>query len=152
MHVMPYEIKPTSLGFIPSIPVFTVFINLISKNKNSIFHKIKFHKIKFNLNYRFKMRIFIILGILMAATVNAFDYTKYLKDETKFRAAIDCLLDKAPCGELQELRDTFPRLVATECGSCTPEEKTKYEIVKKTLQDHYPDDFEALKAKYLPRS
>ncbi|KAM3963230.1 ejaculatory bulb-specific protein 3-like [Aphomia sociella] len=98
------------------------------------------------------MRAFFILAVIMAAAVSAADYADYLKDETKFRAALDCLLDKAPCGEVQELKDKFPRLVATECGSCTPEEKTKYEVVKKTLQDNYPDDFEALKAKYLPSS
>ncbi|XP_026763006.1 allergen Tha p 1 [Galleria mellonella] len=97
------------------------------------------------------MRAFFILAIVVVA-VYAVDYAAILQDETRLKAAVDCLLDRGPCVEVQELKDKFPQLVATDCGSCTPEQKIRFEIAKKIIQDNYPADFEALKAKYLPSS
>ncbi|XP_013187545.2 allergen Tha p 1 [Amyelois transitella] len=97
------------------------------------------------------MRVFIILAILIAVTASAEeekDYTAFFKDETKLKTSMDCLLDKAPCGELQGLKDKFPTLVKDDCGACSPEQKTRYDVVKKILQDNYPEYYKALQDKY----
>ncbi|XP_059060893.1 allergen Tha p 1-like [Achroia grisella] len=97
------------------------------------------------------MRTFFILAIAAFAVCTA-KYTEILQDETKLRAALDCVLDRTPCDpQQQELKDKFPRIISTACSTCTPEQKTRYEAAKKIIKDKYPSDFELLKAKYAPK-
>nr|QQG64120.1 chemosensory protein CSP18 [Dioryctria abietella] len=100
------------------------------------------------------MRAFIIVAIFAviaaASAEEEKDYSEWFKEESKLKVAMGCLLDKAPCGELQNLRDTFPNLAKDQCGSCTPQQKARYDIVKKILQDNYPEYYKALIDKYVP--
>ncbi|XP_053615094.1 uncharacterized protein LOC128677943 isoform X1 [Plodia interpunctella] len=92
--------------------------------------------------------ILAILAVMAAIVVAEEDYAAYFKDDVKMKTAMECLLDKAPCGKLQGLRNKFPKMIKDDCGTCTPVQKTKYDVVKKLLQEHHPQYYKALKTKY----
>ncbi|XP_064292606.1 uncharacterized protein LOC128677943 isoform X2 [Plodia interpunctella] len=48
--------------------------------------------------------ILAILAVMAAIVVAEEDYAAYFKDDVKMKTAMECLLDKAPCGKLQGLR------------------------------------------------
>nr|AXF48702.1 chemosensory protein CSP2 [Lobesia botrana] len=105
------------------------------------------------------MRLLILLSLgLFAGTMAGdiedmfkVDPEPLLKDQDKWKVLFECLMDRAPCGEYQIVRDTLPKVLASKCEQCTPEQKEKLDNVVKAYLDKYPKDYAEIMNKYFPK-
>nr|APG32548.1 chemosensory protein [Conogethes punctiferalis] len=105
------------------------------------------------------MKIFMlfILSALTIAAASDFndlkdvDLKELLADEARRKQIFDCIMDAGPCGEYQIYKDVIPGVIETQCGTCTPEQKEKYEEKNKFLLETYPNEYNAVILKYGPK-
>ncbi|XP_063626761.1 allergen Tha p 1-like isoform X1 [Cydia splendana] len=102
------------------------------------------------------MRVLLLcLGCLLA-TVAAVEYVEIdtgilLDDESKWKMLFNCLMGRGPCDGYEDIKDTLPKLVQSQCGGCTPEQKEKFEKTLKQFLERYPADYTELSNKLLPK-
>ncbi|XP_026320744.1 uncharacterized protein LOC113230857 [Hyposmocoma kahamanoa] len=80
------------------------------------------------------------------------DFEKVMNNEASWRTIYECLMDKAPCGDFQKLRATFPQIVETKCEQCTPKQKEKLEQIVQIAAVKYPKEFQEITDRYKPKS
>ncbi|XP_063626762.1 allergen Tha p 1-like isoform X2 [Cydia splendana] len=81
----------------------------------------------------------------------AIDVQTLLEDEDEWKFLFECLMDTKPCGQYYNVKDTLPKLVQSQCGGCTPEQKEKFEKTLKQFLERYPADYTELSNKLLPK-
>ncbi|XP_032519875.2 ejaculatory bulb-specific protein 3-like [Danaus plexippus] len=106
----------------------------------------------------FAMRGYIVfLTVIAVATASQLtfenlDVEELLKNEHKKQAVFACLLDQAPCGDMQSLKDDISDLIKTKCSQCSPNLKRKYDNTRQILLEKYPDTMNALMLKYSSKN
>ncbi|CAG9563976.1 unnamed protein product [Danaus chrysippus] len=104
------------------------------------------------------MRGYIVFLAVIAAvtasqlTFENLDVEEVLKNEQKKQAVFACLLDQAPCGDMQSLKDDISDLIKTKCSRCNQKLKEKYDNTSQLLLEKYPDTFNALMFKYSAKN
>ncbi|XP_047997169.1 allergen Tha p 1-like [Leguminivora glycinivorella] len=101
--------------------------------------------------------LLLCLGLL--ATVAAQNYDEVFKtdasaileDKAKWKMLFNCLMNRGPCEEYQVIKDALPKLVATKCEECTPEQKEKFNKIMQQFAQKYPEDYAELSKKMFPK-
>nr|AYC12353.1 chemosensory protein 8 [Clostera restitura] len=76
--------------------------------------------------------------------LDEFDYDSLLNNPAKLKDAVDCVVGKKACGELEKFKDGSLKRLTTNCGECTSEQRAHYERVLSSIKAKYPEDFAEL--------
>nr|QDW65480.1 chemosensory protein 14 [Pieris rapae] len=81
-------------------------------------------------------------------SIEDLDLVNLLKNEKERKHVFACLMEQAPCGDMQQFKESISQMIKTSCQNCPPQESEKYNMFSQLLAIAYPDKLKALKAKY----
>ncbi|CAK1552537.1 unnamed protein product [Leptosia nina] len=81
-------------------------------------------------------------------SIEDLDLVKLLQNEKERKRVFACLMEQAPCGNMQQFKDSLTGMIKTDCKNCSPMDKERYEMFSQLLAVAHPDKHQALIAKY----
>ncbi|CAF4807793.1 unnamed protein product [Pieris macdunnoughi] len=76
------------------------------------------------------------------------DLVNLLKNEKERKRVFACLMEQAPCGDMQQFKESITQMIKTNCNNCSPRDMERYNMFSQLLAIAYPDKLKALKEKY----
>ncbi|CAH4030421.1 unnamed protein product [Pieris brassicae] len=81
-------------------------------------------------------------------SIEDLDLVNLLKNKEERKRIFACLMEQAPCGDLQQFKESISQMIATSCKNCSPQDSERYNMFSQLLAVAYPDKLKALKEKY----
>ncbi|VVD02091.1 unnamed protein product [Leptidea sinapis] len=79
-----------------------------------------------------------------------FDMEALVNDKASFKVAVECFLDKAPCGEFQMYKDIAQDTVEAACDQCSPKLKHLAHTFMQGLEKNNPEYYGDFVKKFDP--